>query len=55
MKKEIGKPKFEYKSFEVDKDVYDFIEENFREEMTEKCKNKIKKQEIITSQNYQKK
>ncbi len=33
MKDEIGKPKFEYKSFEVDHDVYDFIAENFTEEM----------------------
>ena len=33
---EIGKPKFEYKSFEVDHDVYEFIEENFKEEMKEK-------------------
>ena len=33
---EIGKPKFEYKSFEVDHDVYEFIEINFKEEMKEK-------------------
>lgn len=33
IQKEIGKPKFEYKSFEVDHDVYEFIEENFKEEM----------------------
>ena len=33
---EIGKPKFEYKSFEVDHDVYEFVEENFKEEMKEK-------------------
>lgn len=36
MKEEIGKPKFEYKSFEVDHDVYEFIETNFKEEMKEK-------------------
>ena len=42
MKEEIGKPKFEYKSFEVDKEVYDFIEENFREEMTEKVQEEDK-------------
>ena len=36
IKKEIGKPKFEYKSFEVDHDVYEFIENNFKEEMKEK-------------------
>ena len=33
IQKEIGKTKFEYKSFEVDHDVYEFIEENFKEEM----------------------
>ena len=42
MKEEIGKPKFEYKSFEVDKEVYDFIEENFREEMTKKIQEEDK-------------
>ena len=36
MKAEIGKPKFEYKSFEVSKELYQFIEENFKEEMKEK-------------------
>ena len=36
IQKEIGKPKFEYQSFEVDHDVYEFIEENFKEEMKEK-------------------
>ena len=36
MQKEIGKPKFEYQSFEVDHDVYEFVEENFKEEMKEK-------------------
>ncbi len=33
---EIGKPKFEYQSFEVDHDVYEFVESNFKEEMKEK-------------------
>ena len=33
MKEEIGKPKFEYKSFEVDHDVYEFVETNFEEEI----------------------
>ena len=33
---DIGKPKFEYKSFEVDHDVYDFIESNYKEEVKEK-------------------
>ena len=36
IQKEIGKPKFEYKSFEVNKDIYEFIENNFKEEMKEK-------------------
>ena len=36
IQKDIGKPKFEYKSFEVDHDVYQYIEENFKEEMKEK-------------------
>ena len=33
MKEEIGKPKFEYKSFAVDTEVYNEIEENFKEKM----------------------
>ena len=33
MKDEIGKPKFEYKSFAVDHDLYQFIEDNFTEKM----------------------
>ena len=33
IQKEIGKPKFEYKSFEVDHDIYEFIEQNYREDM----------------------
>lgn len=33
MKSEIGKPKFEYKSFEVDHDVYEYIEANFEEDI----------------------
>ncbi len=36
MKDEIGKPKFEYKSFEVDHEVYEYIAENFTDEMKEK-------------------
>lgn len=36
IQKDIGKPKFEYKSFEVDHDVYEFIESNFKDEMKEK-------------------
>ena len=35
MKEEIGKPKFEYKSFAVDEDVYKFVLENYEEEMKE--------------------
>ena len=30
---EIGKPKFEYKSFEIDHDIYDFIEKSYKEDM----------------------
>lgn len=33
IKDEIGKPKFEYKSFEVDHDIYEEIEANFYERM----------------------
>ena len=33
IKKEIGKEKFEYKSFEVDKDIYEEIENNFKDRM----------------------
>ena len=33
MKDEIGKPKFEYKSFEVDPDIFNFIEENFADDI----------------------
>ena len=33
IQEEIGKPKFEYKSFEVDHDVYEFVNDNFKEEM----------------------
>ena len=33
MKEEIGKPKFEYKSFAVPEDIYEFVESNFKEEM----------------------
>ncbi len=36
MQKEIGKTKFEYVSFDVDKEIYTFLEENFKSEMKEK-------------------
>ena len=42
IQKEIGKTKFEYKSFEVDHDVYEYIEENFKDEMKEKVQEKDK-------------
>ncbi len=42
IQKEIGKPKFEYKSFEVNHDIYEFIEENFKEEMKEKVQEEDK-------------
>ena len=37
IKEEIGKPKFEYKSFAVDHELYDFIEENFTEKNESCC------------------
>ena len=42
IQKEIGKPKFEYKSFEVDHDVYEYIESNFKDEMKEKVQEQDK-------------
>ena len=42
MKEEIGKPKFEYKSFAVDHNLYEYIAENFTEEMKEKVQEKDK-------------
>ena len=42
IQKDIGKPKFEYKSFEVDKEIYEFIETNFKEEMKEKVQEQDK-------------
>ena len=33
IQEEIGKPKFEYKSFEVNHDIYEFIEQNYKEDM----------------------
>lgn len=44
MKQEIGKPKFAYKSFEVDHDVYEYIAENYHEEMKEKVQEVDKEQ-----------
>ena len=35
IQKEIGKPKFEYKSFEVGHDIYEFVEQNYKEDMRE--------------------
>ena len=42
IQKEIGKPKFEYQSFEVDHDVYEFIEEKFKQEMKKKIQEEDK-------------
>ncbi len=42
IQKEIGKPKFEYKSFEVDHDIYEFIEKKFQKEMKEKVQEEDK-------------
>ena len=36
MKEEIGKTKFEYKSFAVDEEIYKFVAENYHDEMKEK-------------------
>ncbi len=33
MKEEIGKPKFEYKSFAVNEEIYDYLSENYKEDM----------------------
>ena len=42
IQKEIRKPKFEYKSFEVNEEIYNFIEENFKDEMKEKVQEEDK-------------
>ncbi len=42
IQEEIGKPKFEYKSFEVDHDVYEFVETNFKPEIKEKVQEEDK-------------
>ena len=33
MKEEIGKPKFEYKSFAVDEEIYNYLSENYKDDM----------------------
>ena len=33
MKEEIGKPKFEYKSFAVNEEIYEFLSENYKDDM----------------------
>ena len=33
MKEEIGKPKFEYKSFAVNEEIYNYLSENYKEDM----------------------
>ena len=33
MKEEIGKPKFEYKSFAVNEEIYEYLSENYKEDM----------------------
>ena len=33
IKEEIGKPKFEYKSFAVDEDIYEYLQSNFEEDV----------------------
>ena len=44
IQQEIGKPKFEYKSFEVDHDIYDFVNDNYKSEMKEKVQEEDKTQ-----------
>ena len=44
MKDEIGKPKFEYKSFAVDKEIYDYLSELYKEDMKKAVTEKDKKQ-----------
>ena len=44
MKDEIGKPKFEYKSFAVDKEIYDYLSELYKEDMKNAVTEKDKKQ-----------
>ena len=42
IQEEIGKPKFEYKSFEVNSEVYSFVEDNYKDEMKEKVQEEDK-------------
>ena len=42
MKEEIGKPKFEYKSFAVVPEIYDYLSENFKDAMKEAVTEKDK-------------
>lgn len=42
MKEEIGKPKFDYQSFEVDHDVYEWVYQNFEAQMKEAVQEKDK-------------
>ena len=42
IKEEIGKPKFEYKSFTVIPEIYDYLSENFKEKMKEAVTEKDK-------------
>ena len=50
IQKEIGKPKFEYKSFAVNEEIYKYLEENYLNEMKEKVQevDKEKRDENIT-------
>ena len=49
IQKEIGKPKFEYKSFTVDNDVYEYVNTNFKDKIKEEIqeKDKTKRDENI--------
>ena len=42
IQKEIGKPKFEYQSFDVNHEIYEYLEENYKDEMKENLSEKDK-------------
>ncbi len=42
IQKEVGKPKFEYQSFEVNHEIYEYLEENYKDEMKENLSEKDK-------------
>ena len=42
IQKDIGKPKFEYQSFDVNHEIYEYLEENYKDEMKESLSEKDK-------------